>query len=103
MSEHGIHPKGVTVLLLPEAVSEKSEGGIITATPTELDRIQHAQVEGVVIEIAPCAWEDEPEHRAKVGDNVIFAKFAGTIVKGNDGKSYRLVNDRDIVAVKDKK
>jgi co-chaperonin GroES (HSP10) len=30
---------------------------------------------------------------------VLFAKYAGTTVKGRDGKEYRLVNDKDLGAV----
>jgi co-chaperonin GroES (HSP10) len=30
---------------------------------------------------------------------VIFAKYAGTLIKGRDGKEFRICKDKDIAAV----
>jgi co-chaperonin GroES (HSP10) len=30
---------------------------------------------------------------------VWFGKYAGTLVKGRDGKDYRILKDRDVAAV----
>lgn len=50
-----------------------------------------------IVEIGEHCWHDEKGPRAKVGDQVMVAKFAGHMAVGTaDGKLYRLVNDRDI-------
>jgi co-chaperonin GroES (HSP10) len=59
-----------------------------------------AEQRAVVVEVGPMAWFDEINKgappRAKVGDKVIFAKHSGYGVLGDDGVTYRCVNDRDI-------
>ena len=56
-----------------------------------------AEQRAVVVAVGPAAWEDESQPRAKPGDKVLITNFAGMLTKGTkDGKSYRLVNDRDI-------
>lgn len=51
------------------------------------------------------AWSDAElatiptEHLPKYGERVLCAKYAGRNVKGRDGQSYRLMNDKDIYAV----
>lgn len=52
----------------------------------------------VVLDIGASAWHDEPKPRCVVGDHVIVTKFAGYIAQGDDGETYRLINDRDIFA-----
>jgi co-chaperonin GroES (HSP10) len=53
----------------------------------------------IVIEVGSVAWHDEPVPRAKPGDKVLVAKFAGHMAVGTkDGKQYRFINDRDIFA-----
>ncbi len=100
-NKSGIHPKGFTVLIAPEAVEETSKGGIVLQTITQQDREQMAQVYGKVIEIGPIAWNDEPYHRAKVGEKVIFRRYSGEQFEGSDGVKYRIINDKDIFATKD--
>jgi len=60
-------------------------------------RLSMVDNRAVVIAVGPSAWHDEPQPRAKVGERVLVTKFAGFMAKGpQDGKMYRLVNDRDI-------
>ena len=46
-------------------------------------------------------YADEPAPWCKVGDKVIFAKYAGLLYLGKDGKQYRMVNDKDITGTLD--
>lgn len=96
-NESKIRPVEYKVLIEPEIVEEKTTGGIIL-TPTTKDREQMAQVRGLLIAIGGNAFEDW-ENKPKIGDKVYFGKYAGYIVKGNDGKEYRLCNDKDICAI----
>lgn len=99
----GIQPTEYKVLILPKMVEEKTKGGIFMPDQTK-ERDQFAQIEGELVAVSPLAftYDDKwPEGYAlpKVGDRVLYAKYAGTTVRGKDGQEYRLVNDRDIGAV----
>ncbi len=97
----GIEPRGPRVLVLPDIVQEKING-IVVMSPTELKREQMAQTEGVVVEVGPGCWPGQPSWCA-VGDRIIFAKFAGLQSAGLDKQIYRLINDEDVVALKQEK
>ena len=99
----GIDPIEYKVLILPKKAEAKTKGGIVL--PDEvLDRDQHAAVEGEIIKVSPFAfsYEEWPKSAAKpqAGDTAIFARFSGATVKGNDGVEYRLMNDKDVMAVR---
>ena len=51
INESGIHPLGHRVLVLPEIVEEKSEGGIILHTGQNLMREEMAQIKALVVEV----------------------------------------------------
>jgi chaperonin GroES len=104
----GIRPTEFKVLVLPKQVEEKTAGGILLPDQHK-DREQFAQQEGTIIAVAPLAftyaskeeWERAGGQPPKVGDRVSYAKFAGAVIKGKDGKDYRMVNDKDLFAVLD--
>lgn len=92
-----ILPVEFKVLIEPEIVEEKTLGGIILA-PITKEREQMAQVRGILIAVGGNAFEDWND-KPKVGDKVYFGKYAGYIIKGGNGKEYRLCNDKDICAI----
>ena len=92
-----ILPCEFKVLIEPEIIEEKTAGGIILA-PITKDKEQMAQVRGILIAIGGNAFEDWND-KPQAGMKVYFGKYAGYIVKGNDGKEYRLCNDKDICAI----
>jgi chaperonin GroES len=98
----GIRATEFNVVVKPVEVEEKTAGGILIPELAK-DRMQQASVEGVIVHVSPLAFTYErwPEGSAppKVGDSVVFAKFAGMIRKGKDGAEYRIVKDKDIAAV----
>lgn len=120
INESGLYPSGDRVVVLPDVIEETTEGGIVIP---EFHRKRHqlAQATGRLIAVGPDAWRDgtETTHRmidgtlqlfetrtwgysgpfADVGDRVCFAKYNGLQFDGEDGKSYRLLNDTDITAV----
>lgn len=99
MNTSGLEVRGHRILVLPEVLEEKSEGGIIVKVAGYGDRDQMAQVKGKVISVGNTAYADQVEPWAAVGDDVVFAKYSGTIYKGKDGKEYRVISDLDIVGV----
>jgi co-chaperonin GroES (HSP10) len=102
INKSGILPTEFNVLVLPDPVEEVTKGGIILTDPTK-ESDKHAAVEGTLVAISPLAftyedWEDV--HKPKVGQKVIYARYAGNLFDGNDGKEYRLLKDKDLLAVK---
>ena len=90
------------VVVLPAEVEEKSQGGIILQK-TDVMRDRVGQIEALVVAVGPTAWKDQIESDvARPGDTVLFSKHAGYLKVGNDGREYRIINDLDLVAVKDR-
>ena len=98
MNNSGINVVGDRILIEPEEIEEKTEGGIIIADQI---REEHgvANVFGRLVQAGPDAWSDYSSSFAEVGDRVMFAKFGGLMVVGSDGKKYKVCNDTDITAV----
>lgn len=100
----GLYPTEFKVLILPDAVEEKTSGGILIPETTK-ERREHAQVLGRIVAQSPAAFSYHDWGKAaripEVGDRVYYAKYAGDFVKGKDGKQYRVVNDRDISLIVD--
>lgn len=97
----GIRPVEFKVLVRPVEVQKISPGGVHLPEST-VEMEEHAQMQGEIVEISPLAFDygDYPDGMCpKVGDMVMFAKFAGAKWKGKDGGDYRVLNDKDIVAV----
>lgn len=62
------------------------------------ERDEHASMEGYVVDISPAAFTFEPSAPVPaLGDRVVFARYSGTTIKGNDGVNYRYMNDKDII------
>jgi len=100
---HGIECIEYKVLIEPIKVDEKTKGGIILPDQT-IETDQHASMEGTIRCLSPFAfsYEEWPQgaRKPRVGDHVIFSRYSGINLKGNDGRDYRLMNDKDIVAVR---
>lgn len=94
----GLLPCEYKILIQPEEVEQKSAGGIIL-TEKVTDREKQAQVRGKLIAVGGNAFEDWLPPVPKVGDTVVFAKYAGLIVKANDGQELRIANDKDVTAI----
>lgn len=96
MNQSKIQPREFKILIKPVTVEEKTSSGIILAAQTQ-EKEQMAQVRGTLVAVGGNAfedWNDAPE----LGDTVYIAKYAGYIVKGEDGEEYRLCNDKDLCA-----
>ena len=96
-------PTGWRILVLPFKGKKTTKGGILYSDEL-IDRQQLATVCGNVLAVGPQAYKGEkyPEGPwCKVGDWVIFARYAGSRFK-IDGGEVRLLNDDEIIAtVKD--
>lgn len=95
------------VLVKPVEVGKEIElkGGFKLIRPDEThEREQHAAMEGKIVSMSPFAftYEEWPAgaRKPQVGDVVVFARYAGLLVKGVDGIDYRVMNDKDIMLLK---
>ena len=97
----GISPVGERILLLPIEVQQTSASGIILATEETSAREQMANTSGVVVAMGDECYEDYPKPWCAVGDKIVFAKYAGLLYLGKDGKQYRMINDKDVTGLLD--
>lgn len=94
-----IKPIGFSILVKPDDVEEISDGGIYLG---DVSKEQTVITEGTLLAIAEGAWSDKPDGSyPKVGDKVIFAKYAGSEVTINKdtGEKARLMVDEEVKAV----
>lgn len=93
----GFEPLGHKLLVEPLSVEKTTSSGIVLAMETT-NKDEMAQIVGTVIAVGPAAWSDNAVQAwAAPGDRVLFAKYAGLLWNGADGKKYRVINDLDIV------
>ena len=101
-NESGINPCLHYILVLPDEVEKKTASGIYLANET-IDNKQRDTTKGTLIAVGPLGWSEfqGAGPQAKVGDRVVFGKYAGRDMKGADDKRYILANCEDILAVLD--
>lgn len=101
-NKSGIYPVDLKVLVRPLKMEEMTEGGIYIAK-TVRDSHDLAGIKAELSAVGSQAFEAirDKDQRPKVGMIVSISKYAGYLIKGKDGKDYRLINDEDIVAVLD--
>jgi len=93
-----LQPLGARVLVQRLEAEEKSSGGIILP-----EAAQERPREGKVIAVGAGEMGDNGEPMGMSvaeGDVVIYASFGGTEVK-IDGEEYLIINENDILAVRD--
>lgn len=98
----GLRPCEFNVIVRQDDTDQKTKLGLIK--PDEVvEREKHGKTQGVLVALSPLAFNadiwppDMP--RPEPGTRIAFAKHAGTFVTGNDGIEYRVIKDRDVVAV----
>lgn len=99
MNRSGITPVECRILVLPDETDKVTPGGIMLPGAVS-DRNDLAQTIGIMVAkgaSAFCDWQDAPEN----GQKVYIAKYAGLLIKGDDGRDYRLCDDRDVAAIGD--
>jgi co-chaperonin GroES (HSP10) len=99
LNTSGLQPVEFRVLVLPDEISEKV--GSIFIPDAKRDKDQFAQFKGTLIAVGGRAFEDWGADRAKLmpGVRVLFARYAGKPLDGADGKTYRVVSDKDISVI----
>lgn len=94
----GFRATGHRVLLVPEEVEKKTASGIVLPGKTVHAEEQRAVI-ATVLEIGPDAWSDKSTDYCQVGDKVLIGMYVGKFHESPvDGKTYRFVNDLDIIS-----
>lgn len=105
-----IQPCGYRVMLEVKDITEvdpvyrsaTQSGLVIPKEHEEIKRQQNAVDKGKIVAIGPQAFQElgGPEKNGVcIGDEAVYAKYAGKTVEDIDGKKYMIVNDEDIVAI----
>ena len=95
-----LEPLGDRVIVRPIETQEVSKGGIILP-----DTAKEKPQDGEIIAAGPGKLTDKGTRipmEVKVGDRVMFAKYAGTEVKLDDEKLL-IMSQSDIMAIKERK
>jgi len=97
----GLEPVEYNVIVAPSIRPHKI--GSIHLPDESQERLEMAMQMGRIIAMSPIAWNYDtwPDDAQKpgVGDIVWFAKYAGGVFVGRDGKDYRIVKDKDCGAI----
>ncbi len=93
-------PTGWRLIVLPFKMDERTKGGIIMNEST-LEKQQVASQCGNVLAMGPQCYKDKERYPegpwCKVGDWVIFARYAGSRIQ-IEGGEIRLLNEDEILA-----
>ena len=93
------NPTGWRLLVMPFAVKEKTDGGIIIAQET-LDRARVSTQVGYVLKMGDLCYEDKAKYPTgpwcAEKQWVIFARYAGSRME-IDGGEIRMLNDDEIL------
>ncbi|MBD2328140.1 MAG: co-chaperone GroES [Alkalinema sp. CACIAM 70d] len=96
LSVSTVQPLGDRVFVKVSEAEEKTAGGIILP-----DNAKEKPQVGEVVQVGPGKRNDDgsrQELEVKVGDKVLYSKYAGTDIKLG-GDDYVLLTERDILAV----
>jgi chaperonin GroES len=91
-----LRPLGDRVVIQPPPREERTKSGIVLP-----DTAKEKPQEGSVLAVGPGAFDNEGKRIAvdvKVGDKVLYAKYAGTEFKV-DGEDLLIVKQTDILAI----
>lgn len=99
----GWKPLEYRILILPEEFEQITKQGIILAVGNAIEDQQQAKTIATIIDFGAKAfddgtWKDKPN----VGDKIIIPSYCGyrlTKEQTQDGKEYRTILDRDILAM----
>ncbi|MEI6694808.1 MAG: co-chaperone GroES [Bacteroidota bacterium] len=91
MSKLNIKPLADRVIIEAAAAEQKTSGGIIIP-----DTAKEKPQKGIVVAVGN-GKKDEPM-TVKVGDNVLYGKYAGTEIT-IEGKEYLIMKEADIYAI----
>lgn len=81
----------------PDKVDEMSSGGLYLPESSRA-REQISIDRGTLVSHGEGFWDNQPGRKPKVGESVLFDRYAGSLIK-IDGQDYRLCNDDKVIAI----
>lgn len=96
----GIEPHEFNVLVLQREIEDVTASGRIILPQQNLEREQDAAVDGMIVAMSPAAFGSADLPKPELGALVIHRRYAGVLVEGDDGRKYRLMGDKDVIAVR---
>lgn len=104
-NDTGIVPLGYKVLIKIEDLEEKTKGGIILPK-SSLEKEQEAHQFVKIVDYGPAAFttgpgdlEKEWDIKPKTNEMALINKYSGIKFEINDKGNYRLINDKEILAI----
>ncbi|MGQ9833696.1 MAG: co-chaperone GroES [Candidatus Villigracilaceae bacterium] len=94
-----LKPLGSRVVIEPIEQEEVTASGIVIP-----DTAKEKPQQGVILAVGPGDRDDNGKYipmDVKVGDKVLFAKYAGTEIK-IDGKKFLILRESDLLAIIEK-
>ena len=99
----GFEPTEFNCIVQVDKIEEKTAGGIIIPDQKR-DEDRLASVEAMLIAVSPLAFSYEtwPQgaRKPEIGDRILMAKYAGSPIKSDNGTDYRVIKDKDILAMR---
>ena len=98
----GLRATGFCVLVALADPEKITKGGIILTEQT-VERESMKTARGRIVSVSPAAFDfaNFAGQHARLGDVVAFAQYAGIVVKGDDGRDYRLIQDKELWGIVD--
>ena len=97
-----IKPVEFKVLIKPDKVEGQTSGGLYLPDSAR-DKQQFSVDRGEIVSVGEGFFRDLPGPVPKVGDRVIFNRYAGSLITFEEDDrtrtDYRLCNDKDICAI----
>jgi len=98
MNVKELKPLGDRVLIKPKLEEEKSKGGILLPDTVSKEKPQV----GEILAVGPGGTNKDGKiipMIVKKGDKVIYAKYSGTDIKGDNDEDYLILSEKDILAI----
>jgi co-chaperonin GroES (HSP10) len=96
----GLRLYGDDILVKIDVCSPATKGGV--ELPLDMqDKMTQASESGLICAVGPLAYEQLRKHGGEtpqVGERIVFQKFAGNLVMGADGVTYRVMGSLNTIA-----
>lgn len=95
----GIRPLDLRIVVRPDAIEEKTAGGIYIPDKTK-EKLKYAATRATLIAKGANAFREWGDGNApEAGDRICYAQYSGAEQEGKDGERYVIMNDADVLAV----
>lgn len=99
MNKSGWEPVGRRLLIKPEVQAKETEEGFVL--PENALKMRNAKVQdSLIVAVGGDAFRDFKTNAPKAGQMARTSKYVGDEFIGDDGETYKLINDVDIIAIK---